>query len=230
MQKKENIVNLLTISYFVIAFFEVVAEYFVSSPIIFILKPIIPLILIVIYYIKSDKKNIVFIVALFLSSITNILFIPNSADYLFYGVLVFTFHRILILYLIISIQKIKDLIPLLIATAPFLLIFFYLFLETVDIPENTIYIIIFQNLLISSFAGISLSSYVMNDNKQNSILLISALLFVMLQFVVFVEKYYLVNEYEELFRPLAMTLNAFAFFSFYKYIITAEKSNNNGFT
>ena len=230
MQKKENIVNLLTISYFVIAFFEVVAEYFVSSPIIFILKPIIPLILIVIYYIKSDKKNMVFIVALFLSLITNILFIPNSADYLFYGVLVFTFHRILILYLIISIQKIKDLIPLLIATAPFLLIFFYLFLETVDIPENSIYIIIFQNLLISSFAGISLSSYVMNDNKQNSILLISALLFVMLQFVVFVEKYYLVNEYEELFRPLAMTLNAFAFFSFYKYIITAEKSNNNGFT
>ena len=67
----------------------------------------------------------------------------------------------------------------------------------------------------------------MNDNKQNSILLISALLFVMLQFVVFVEKYYLINEYEELFRPLAMTLNALAFFSFYNYIITAEKLNNN---
>jgi hypothetical protein len=67
----------------------------------------------------------------------------------------------------------------------------------------------------------------MNDNKQNSVLLISALLFVMLQFVVFVEKYFLVNEFEELFRPLAMTFNALAFFSFYKYVITAEKSNNN---
>lgn len=227
MQKKQNIVNLLTIIYFVIAFLEVVAEFFIISPIIFILKPIIPLILIVIYYIKSDKKNIIFIVALFLSLITNILFIPNTAEYLFFGVLVFTFHRILIVYLIFSIQKIKDIIPFFIATAPFLLIFFYLFIETVDIPENTVTILIFQNLLISSFAGIALSGYVMNDNKQNSILLISALLFVMLQFVVFVEKYYLINEYEELFRPLAMTLNALAFFSFYNYIITAEKLNNN---
>jgi hypothetical protein len=52
----------------------------------------------------------------------------------------------------------------------------------------------------------------------------------MLQFVIFVEKYFLVNEFEELFRPLAMTLNALAFFSLYKYIVTAEKSNNNGFS
>jgi UDP-N-acetylmuramyl pentapeptide phosphotransferase/UDP-N-acetylglucosamine-1-phosphate transferase len=99
-------------------------------------------------------------------------------------------------------------------------------METIEIPQNSIYIIIIQNLLISLFAGTALSSYFMNDNKQNSVLLISALLFVMLQFVVFVEKYFLVNEFEELFRPLAMTFNALAFFSFYKYIVIAEKSNN----
>lgn len=228
MQKEDKVVNLLTISYFVVAFFEVVAEYFVNKTLIFSLKPIIPLLLIVIYYIKSDVKNKFFIVALFLSLITNVLFIPNTAEYVFYGVLIFTLHRILILYLIFSTQKIKDLIPSLIATAPFLLIFFYLFIETVEIPVNSFYILIFQNLLISIFAGIALASYVMNDNKQNSILLISALLFVMLQFVVFVEKYYLVNEYEKLFRPIAMTLNALAFFSFYKYIIESETSNDNG--
>jgi hypothetical protein len=68
--------------------------------------------------------------------------------------------------------------------------------------------------LISLFAGLSLSSYVMNDNKQNSILLISALLFVMLQLVVFVEKFYLENEYSQILRPMAMTLNAFAFYAF----------------
>ena len=168
-----------------------------------------------------------FIIALLLSLITNILFIPNTPTYLFYGVLVFTIHRIIVIYLIFRFQKVNDFIPLIIATTPFLLIFFYLFLETVEIPQNSIYIIIFQNLLISLFAGIALSSYFMNDNKQNSILLISALLFVMLQFVIFVEKYYLINEFEELFRPLAMTFNALAFFSFYKYVIIAEKSNNN---
>lgn len=227
MQKKENIIKLLTVCYFAIALFEVIAEYFVNRPLICMLKPIIPLVLIMIYLVESDKKSILFIVALLLSLITNILFIPNTPIYLFYGVLVFTIHRIIVIFLIFSYQKVNDFIPLIIATTPFLLIFFYLFLESIEIPHNTIYIIIFQNLLISLFAGIALSSYFMNDNKQNSILLISALLFVMLQFVVFVEKYFLKNEFEDLFRPLAMTLNALAFFSFYKYVITPEKSNNN---
>ena len=227
MSKKSTILNSLAICYFVIAFFEVLAEYFVGNVIIYILKPILPLFLILIYSIESDKKDKLFIIALLLSSLTNVLFIPNSSAFLFYGVVVFTVHRLIVIYLIFLHQKVKDYIPTIIATAPFLLIFFYLFSETIEIPENSIYILIFQNLLISIFAGIALSSYVMNDNKQNSILLISALLFVMLQFVVFIEKYFLINEFQELFRPLAMTLNALAFFSFYKYLVTAEKSYNN---
>lgn len=230
MLKKENILNSLTICYFVIAFIEVLSEYLVSNPVICVLKPALPVFLIILYYIESDRKSVVFTLALLLSSLTNILFIPNTASCLFYAVLVFTIHRILVLYLIFLHQKLKDYIPIIIATAPFLLIFFYLFSETLEIPENSFYILVFQNILISLFAGIALSSYVMNDNKQNSILLISALLFVMLQFVVFIEKYFLINEFEQLFRPLAMALNALAFFSFYKYIVTAEKSHHNGFS
>ena len=230
MEIRKSILKPLIICYFTIAFFEIVAEYFMSRPVICGLKPVLPLFLIVLYCIESDRRDLVFIIALLLSSVTNFLFIPNTPTYLFYGVMVFTVHRILTVYLILKHQKVKDFIPIIIATAPFLLIFFYLFSETLEIPQNSIYVLILQNLLISIFAGIALSSYVMNDNKQNSILLISALLFVMLQFVVFVEKYFLINEFEHFFRPLAMALNALAFFSFYKYIVNAEKSNNNRFS
>ncbi|HNP32625.1 MAG TPA: hypothetical protein PKN96_04985 [Flavobacterium sp.] len=211
-----------------IAFFEVLAEYIIEKPLICSLKPTMPLLLIVIYYLDSERKNVFFILALLLSSLTNLLFIPNTPTCLFYAVLVFTLHRIISIYLIFSLQKVIDYIPVIIATSPFLLIFFYLFSETAEIPQNSFYILIAQNILISLFAGVALSSYVMNDNKQNSILLISALLFVMLQFVIFIEKYFLVNEFEQLFRPMAMTLNALAFFSFYKYVVSAEQSNNNG--
>ncbi|WP_264521496.1 lysoplasmalogenase family protein [Flavobacterium sp. N1994] len=210
-----------------IAIFEVLAEYLVNKPIICSLKPLLPLFLIVIYCLDSDRKNILFIIALLLSSLTNILFIPDTPMFLFYGIIVFTLHRIITIYLIFSLQKVIDYIPVIIATSPFLLIFFYLFSETPEIPQNSFYIIIVQNILISVLTGIALSSYVMNDNKQNSILLISALLFVMLQFVIFVEKYFLTNEFEDFFRPTAMTLNALAFYSFYKYVVTAEKSNHN---
>jgi len=227
MLNKDNILKSVTVLYFTIAIVEIISEYFLYKPIIFVLKPLIPLCLLILYWINSTKINIVFIVVLLLSLITNLLFIPNNPTYLFYGIIVFTIHRISILYLIFNFQKIKDYIPLLIATAPFLLIFSYLFMETTDIPDESFYLLIFQNILISIFAGVSLASYVMYDNKQSSILLISALLFVILQFVVFIEKYFLINEYQQLFRPLAMSLNAVAFYTFYKYVIEHEKLNNN---
>jgi hypothetical protein len=174
------------------------------------------------YLISSTKKSNAFVIILLTSLITNILFIPQDPKFLLYAILVFTVHRIVVLFLVLKLQKITDFIPVVLGTAPFLLIFFYLFMETTDIPESSYYILVIQNVLISVFAGLALSSYVMHDNKQNSILLISALLFVMLQFTVFIEKYYLTNEYQFLFRPLAMSLNILAFFAIYKYVTTAE--------
>ncbi len=227
MIRKADILKFLTVGYFIIAFFEVVSEYFAYTPFICSLKPIVPLLLVVMYLVNSTIKNPIFVIVLLLSMVVNILFIPNTPMCLYYALMVFTVHRIVAIYLIFTLQKVTDYIPMVIATIPFLLIFFYLFMETNDIPENSFYLLILQSILISIFAGIALSCYVMNDNKQNSVLLIAVLLFVMLQFTVFIEKYFLINEFQWLFRPLAMTFNALAFFSLYKYVLIAEKSNDN---
>jgi hypothetical protein len=223
MVTKQNIVNGLTISYFIIALLEVVSEYAMKTFLICLLKPLLTIFLLLLYWVESKEKKRIVLLVLFFSLITNILFIPNTQKLLFYAILAFTAHRIFAIYLIFSIQKIQDFVPTVIATIPFLLIFFYLFSETPGIPSEAYELIILQNILISILAGVSLASYVMNDNKCNSVLLISALLFVMLQFTVFIEKYFLTNEYQQFFRPLAMSFNTLAFFAFYKYIILAEK-------
>ncbi len=225
--RNNNIEKIISILYFTVAFVEVTAEYFTYKPLICYLKPILPIILIVLYLLTSDFKKGLFIAALFFSFLTNIFFISNTPEMLYYGVIAHTFHRILAIILVFKIAKIKDFIPLIIASIPFLLIFFYLFFETSNIPENSFLLIIFQTLLISVYAGIALSCYVMNDNKVNSILLISTLLFVMLHFIVFIERYFLSDEYISIFRPIAMTFNALAYYSLYKFVITAERLNNN---
>ncbi|WP_333879413.1 hypothetical protein [Flavobacterium sp.] len=227
MVKKANILQSLTVLFFVIAFFEIVSEYLANTLFICTLKPLIPLVLVVLYWISSERKSMLVTAIFLLSMITNMLFIPNTTECLYYALIIFTVHRILVIYLIFILQKIKDIVPVTIATIPFLLIFFYMFMETNEIPENSFYLLILQNILISLFAGVALAGYVMNDNKQNSVLLISVLLFVMLQFTVFIEKYFLVNELQQFFRPLAMTFNALAFFTFYKYVVIAERSNHN---
>lgn len=227
MSRKNTILKCITFLFFLVFAIEIIAESFSYKPLILIFKPLIPLTLILMYIVESEKKNVIYILLMFLSLVTNLLFIPNTFVSLFYALVVFTIHRILVIFLIIRLNQIKDYIPVVIATAPFLIVFFYLYFETPELPESSLIILILQNILISVFAGISLSDYVMNDNKQNSILLISAMLFVMLQFSIFVEKYYLNNEYDSILRPLSMSLNAMAFFSFYRYVIEAEKLNED---
>lgn len=218
--------NILTLAYFVVAICEIMSELFYYTPIIVICKPLMPLLLIVLYWFTSPKRQALYIVAMLLSSVTNILFIPNDPQMLFYGIIAFTLHRIIVIFFIFKLIKIRDYIPLAIATVPFLLVFSYM-LASSDVPENSFALLVIQNLLISIMGGIAVSNYVMYDNRRNSWLLICGMLFVALQFIVFVEKYFLIGLSPGILRPVAMALNAFAFYTFYEFVLAVEKSDDN---
>lgn len=219
-------VKYLTIVYFFNAIVEVIAELYSCEVIIFISKPLIPIVLMVLYFYTSKSKGVLFYLIMFFSLLMNLLFIPNTSDSLFYGVVTYTIHRIFLLVLIFKIIKIKDLIPLFVATIPLGFIFFYLFAAT-DVPENSYYLIFLHNLIAAFLGGVAISSYIMDDNKQNSFLLISVLLFLGLQLVIYIEKYYLVESHSSALRPLAMILNILAFYVFYKFVIISEKKLDN---
>lgn len=227
MLKKNNLTKIFTILFFLIALVEIISEFFSNKLLILVFKPLIPVFIVILYLLESKRRYFLFVLAMLFSMLTNVLFIPDTSEFLFYGIIAFSIHRILIIAILFKVNKNLDFIPLLLGTVPFLIVFFYIFYETDSIPNDSYIILIIQNILISLIAGLALSNYVMNDDKKNSILLISAFLFVLLQFVVFIEKYFLYDELKQVFRPIAMLLNAFAFFTFYKYIIATEKSNNN---
>ena len=105
-------------------------------------------------------------------------------------------------------------------------IFFYLFFASTDVPENSYELLILLNVMGAILGGIGISNYILNDNKQNSLLMISVLMFLGLQMVVYVERYYLASIFLECIRPLAMLLNVLAFYIFYKYVIAAESNDN----
>jgi hypothetical protein len=222
-----RLTNVLVVSYFLVAMGEIISELFFYTPLIVVFKPLMPLVLIALYWVSSERRHPLFFLAMLLSSITNILFIPNNPSTLFFAIIVFMIHRIVVLVLIFKLVRVKDNIPVAIGTVPFLLVFFYM-LASSDVPDNSFVLMIIQNILISIFGGIAVSNYMMHDDKKNSWLLICGMLFVALQFIVFVEKYYLIGFSPEILRPIAMGLNAFAFFTFYEFVMAMEKSDDNG--
>ena len=64
MLQKGKIVQYLTIVFFVVGILEVVSEYLQNKLLIISLKPLIPLLLIVIYIIESEYKNKLFVLVL----------------------------------------------------------------------------------------------------------------------------------------------------------------------
>jgi hypothetical protein len=222
---KNSIIKSLAYLYFANAIVEILSEAFSLKPIILVTKPLIPLILMVLYYFTSTSKCKLFYIVMFFSLLTNLLFVPDTDQALFYGVIAFTIHRIFLLVLIFNIIKIKDFVPFILATLPLGFIFFYLFTAS-EVPDNSYYLIFFHNLIAAVLGGIAISSYVMNDSKENSLLMISVLLFLGLQLVIYIEKYYFAESHSTMLRPLAMTLNVLAFYIFYKFVITSQKRLN----
>jgi hypothetical protein len=226
-KSSNRLVNILTITYFVVAVCEIMSELFFYTPTIVIFKPLMPLLLVVLYCVASEIRNPLYIIAMLLSSVTNALFIPDDRQALFFGLIVFTVHRILVVVLVFKLIRIRDIVPIAIGTVPFLLVFFYL-LASSDVPEESFAVMVLQNILISVLGGLAVSNYMMHDNRSNSWLLICGLLFVALQFIVFIEKYYLMGFSPAMLRPVAMALNAFAFYTFYEFVLAVEKSDDNG--
>ncbi|MFY8068569.1 MAG: hypothetical protein ACOVMG_00605 [Flavobacterium sp.] len=219
---EKNSVKIITIMYFINAVIEVLAETFSFKMVILITKPLIPLLLIILYHFTSLKRDKLFYVVLFLSLLTNLFYIPDSKEFLFYALIAYSLHRILLLILIFKMVSIKNYIPFFLSTLPLGFIFFFLVTSS-DIPANSYYLIIFQSVMAAVLGGIAIACYSINDSKENSLLLISILLFLALQLVVYIEKYFLKDSHSIFLRPLAMTLNVCAFYIFYKFVIAAEK-------
>lgn len=227
IKDKTNLGKWLTAMFFIIVAVELTAEFFSSRELVFIFKPLLSIGVMVLYWNASRVRESMFFLVLCLSLITNLFFIPNTESFLFIGLIVFLVHRIFLIAYVVRLIKLKDFIPLFIAIVPFLFVFFYLLSISNGIQQESYWVLIIQNILISIIGGLALSEYVMNYNRMNFWLLIFGLLSVTQYFIVFIEKYYLSNLAPIAFRPLAMVLNAAVYYAFYRFVVDAEKANAN---
>ena len=147
----KNISKLIPFLYYLFflnGLIEVVAEYFQILLLIYITKPLIPIILLLLFWAETKTLPIVFSLVYITSAITNFLFIPQNKSLLFYGIIAFTLHRLLLLFLI---KKTLGYVNWSIAVgiaALLFSIFSYLFLETSDVPENSFNLIVFHVFLV----------------------------------------------------------------------------------
>jgi hypothetical protein len=219
---KNNAEKVLTILYFLVATVEITLEFCKNKSSLFVVKPLVYIVLVLLYWVASTQRNFLFFVSILFLLIVKLSRIYINEDLLFIGMIFFFLHRLVLIYYVSKLIQLKDYFPLFIATIPFLFFFFYLLSITSDI-ELIMYLgLIIQCVLMSLVAGIALSHYVMNDRKEVW-LLIFGLLSVVQYFIIFIDNFYLVDSSPSILRKLGVLLTTFATYAFYKFVITTER-------
>lgn len=219
---QENAILGLLFSFSII---EVLAELFSFKVILFAFRPLVAILLIYLYWVTSKERSVLFYMTVFFLLLTSIFILFESILFLILGLIGIFTHRILLIFYIIKLNKIKDFVPILIAIIPFVFIFSYLLSISDEIPKGSYYPLVAQNILVSILAGVILSNYFMNDSNNSPWLAIFGLLSTALYFTVFIEKCFLSNLPPTYFRPLAMILYVTSYYSFYRFVIDAETIN-----
>lgn len=224
MTRDKKIEVCLTVLFFVVSFVEIVAEYFESTLIVYITKPMILLILGILYWKTSPKINNIYIAALLFSWIANLFFISADFSYIFIGALLFGVHRILTIYIVIKHIKLPGIFPIVVGCVPFFFIYMYLVNLTHEDIKEGLYIFIAQCILISFLGGLSVGNYVLRSSRASTMLLMSTLFFAISQFIFVIRLYYAELN---IFQPMLMALFVIGQYMFYKFLILAEDKKSS---
>jgi hypothetical protein len=212
----------LELTFWIIAFLEVVAEGLQYLPVLYILKPLIPLVLLWMYWKKSTKKQSLFAIVYVLSAIVNVLFIPKSWSFLHWAVIVFLLHRIFFVLLLYQNLTKVNWNWLIVYAIPFFAFFTFLFYISDKQSNVMLALLLLQNLLITVIAAFAFQNYFLTVGFARFWLFISAIFYVILHTIIYLERFYLDFT---IFRPIAMISNVTAFYFFYRFILEAEKES-----
>lgn len=218
--------RVLTSAYFLMILVEILASIINYQPLIFAAHVALPILLLGLYFNEFKSKSSLMLVLLLVQIVSNVYYFFAMTNLFVYTLVSFILLRILSLILVFKNTTNRNYLYILTATFPFLLVFFYLASVTSDVSDIEFDILILQNILISILGGVSVVNYLKNDNRTHSLLLISTLLYIGFRFIVFIEHYFLNEEFNIVYKPIEIILSSLATFSFYKFVQTANESNH----
>jgi hypothetical protein len=216
--------KVITAIYFSVAAILIYAEISDSKTLLSLFKPVLIPTLMVLYFYSSTTRNSYYLVSLVFALCSNIFFLSASRDFLMYGMLAFMVYRILTIVVVLKLISKLPILPFVIACLPFVFIFSCLLNLTMNSLSTSFYPAVINAVLISILAGISLSNYVLDDNRGNSWLAISTLLAIVLVYLFMIQKYYFPNN---VFQPISAFIFSIGHYAFYRFVIESEKHHEN---
>lgn len=180
-------------------------------------------ILVVLYYITSVKKQVLYFLALTLYQLASILFATSNPAFFTWGSISSLCFKICYCFLIADLVTKQIKIAVAVAIIPFFVLLLY-FIDFVVLSLGDTYIIWILNTLLTSFiASVAIIYYINNSDKKGYWLVISAILFLVQIAAFFVNKFYVKNE---AIYQIVILAYGVSHFTFYKFLILNENEHH----
>ncbi len=179
----------LTILFFVVSILDIIGVAINNSLLQFIFKPMIMISLMALYFYSVEKKNNWYLLALAFSFFGDVLLMDKSNLFL-YGIAAFLMTQIVYIKLIIKQLNKSNIQQKIIAIIPFA---FYLIILMGMLKDNLneyLIPVIIYGVTISVFGIVSLLNYLVNNTKTALILLIGAVLFIISDSMIALNKFH----------------------------------------
>ncbi len=189
MIKAHSFSNTGTWIFFTVSILDVIGVVLDNSMLQLIFKPLIMPSLILLYYLSSKRKNKWYITAMFFSFLGDVLLLDKSNMFL-YGIAAFLITQLLYVIIISKELPHSHWKTKLIASVPFLAFFIILIKVLKPGLGEFLLPVVIYGAAISIFGMVSLLNYMLRKDKSSLILLLGAVLFILSDSMIALNKFY----------------------------------------
>jgi len=204
-------VNLFLYSFFSLLNIEEMTEifWFIRIPILLLL-----------YFISSKKRNILYFGGLILYQLASVFFYVGTKDAFLYATVSSMLFKFCLVLLIIDLVRKSNYKAICIAFIPFFVIYLYIIEFVVNSLGDSYYLWIVNALFTSFIGGVAIINYVNDPKQKNYWLLVSSILFIVQIGAFFINKFYIKNEG---IYQMVILAYGISHYTFYKFMILKEK-------
>lgn len=214
--EKDKLTKGLGLAYMVISLILVYAEYFKYSPLLYIFKPLLMPVLVLMYIRTETKINRYFVLSLFFIWLANICFINAGKTMFVVGAFNTFLSRFFVFLLLIKKFRFPSSTPFIIGTLPFLMLSITV-LELISDSLGQAYIFfIINGALVIAIGGLVMANYFIYTDRVNTYILISVIIATFMQFLVAVDFYYVSIP---IFRPMIIAAFSVSQYIFYRSVL-----------
>ncbi|MES2863398.1 MAG: hypothetical protein V4666_04710 [Bacteroidota bacterium] len=221
--KNKDTINIIILVYFLnLAFYSISSFYkFTTAENIFWFSRI-PILIIL--YLITGKKNIIYISSLLLYQAASYLFATGDQDLFILGSLSSIGYKFLLLIILIPLITKENRLAISLAWLPFFVLYLYIIELVLHSLGDSLIIWVINALITSIIGGIAIIYYNNNFDSKGYWLLISSILFIIQIGAFFINKFYIKSE---AIYQMVIFFYGLSHFTFYKYMILKEQEKPN---